>query len=90
MPIRYEERTVNELKKLASQRNIAHAYRMKKIDLIRHLRNTRTVSTKGGIKRSTERLQKYERCVNKLKNSPKIRNPYAICNTSIYGSNLKS
>lgn len=91
MPVRYEDRPLIELRELAVKRGIPYARRLRKQNLVNELRRGRKVnSPKGGIRRSRSRVQKYERCVTKVKESSKKYgrkvNPYAICNKSVYGS----
>jgi hypothetical protein len=94
MPIRYEDRPIGELRALARKRNV---YRtgMSKVELIRSLRKGKiNTPVRGGIRRSPERVRKYESCVRKVKTKVKSGqskvNPYAVCNVSVYGSRSRS
>lgn len=99
MPIRYEDRTLSELKQLAKKRTIKTAG-VSKQNLIKALRGTRKVSPlkkSNSIRKSKSRRVRFERCVKKVKSkqspkckklkykSPKCYNPWAVCNKSIYG-----
>lgn len=93
MPIRYEDRTMIELRDLAVIRRIPHARRLSKSTLIQELRGSRVVSfLASGMKRSPSRVQRYERCVKKVRASSKQYgvNPYAVCQASVYKSVDKS
>lgn len=94
MPIRYEDRPIGELRTLARKRNV---YRtgMNKYDLIRSLRKGNiNTPERGGMRRSPERVRKYESCVRRVKTKVKCGqsnvNPYAVCNVSVYGSRSRS
>lgn len=83
MPIRYEDRSVSELKQLAKKKGIVYSGKTKAqlIVSLRHKRDVKPVS----IRKSKERLKRYERCVKKVKSkSPKV-NPWAVCHASVYG-----
>ena len=93
MPIRYEDRTMIELRDLAVTRGIPHARRLSKSSLIQKLRGSRVVSSlASGSKRSPSRVQRYERCVRGVKSYAKYYgiNPYAVCYNTVYGSVDKS
>lgn len=87
--MRYEERTVAELRNIAKKRNIKKPYLLNKKQLIDSLRRNRTVRyqpTSTDV--SFTRYKKFKSCVTKLKKKcPNCDNRYhyGICNKSIYG-----
>ncbi len=84
MPIRYEDRYASEIRQIARKRGIPVSGKTKS-ELIALLRGVSNPLSKTTSRRTPKRLQKYERCVAKLKKSPRTLNPYAICQTAVYG-----
>ena len=84
MPLLYEERTLKELKELASSKGFKNVYKMNKTDIITLLRDGRKLKIKSPQRSKTKR-QKYEKCVESLKKKyPKDNRAYPICMSSIY------
>lgn len=91
MPLRYEDRTTNDLLRLAKRRKLKHVTPISRKNLIALIRFPRVVSPpKHGYKRSPQRVQRYERCVKTLSRKRSVINPYAVCNVSVYGSRRRT
>lgn len=90
MPVRYDDRPLSHLQKLARMRGIKNAYLMSREELIDRLRGNRKVAPpKGGVAYSPARRNRFERCVKKVSAKRSSVNPYAVCNVSVYGSASK-
>jgi hypothetical protein len=84
MPIRYEDRSLSDLKKLAKSRGLSGYYKLRKEELIKLLRGNRKIKIPISPRKSKSRILKFEKCISKVKKNSKIDNPYGICIKSIY------
>jgi hypothetical protein len=86
MPLRYEDRQLSELRELAAARGLKDGRAMRKSELIDALRGPRKVKyAPKSTTRNRGREEKYENCVKSVKSRGGRYNPYAVCQSSIYG-----